>query len=429
MVRERLQALAAATKSALPVPPESLSTPFVRIDALGRLRIECRVDDERPFDALYLRSLGGELEVRADGYGHFVAWVPPAGIQTLAKRPDVRIIRHVDPPFTDTGSVNSQGDAGHNANPARALLGLTGAGQLVGVISDGVDNLAAAQALGDLPATVTVPGGCAGGGDEGTAMLEIVHDLAPGAALAFCGGGGGTAGMINAINTLAAIPGMTIITDDMPHPQEPLFEDGPIAQAKQAAVAAGIFYTCSAGNRALEHYQGNFNCSGSNIAIGPNTYDCPHDFGGGDRRLRIRVGSGGSATIYLQWAEPFGAAATDLDLYLLDTAGNILASSTNTQNGSQDPVEVATVNVPAGTFVDIVVDRAPSAPNVFFDLRGFGSNFEEYNTPEGSAGTRAGNRKTASRWTPPASAANRRLSPAGSTSTRSSTTWAPTACC
>ena len=412
MVRERVQALALAAKSAQPLPPDSFSTDFVQIDALGRLRIECRVDDERFFDALYLRSLGGELEVRADGYGHFVAWVPPAGIQALAKRPDVRIIRHVNPPFTDTGSVNSEGDAGHNANQARALLGLTGAGQLVGVISDGVTNLAASQALGDLPATVTVPGGCTGSGDEGTAMLEIVNDLAPNAALAFCGGGGGTAGMINAITTLAAIPGITIITDDLPHPQEPLFEDGPIAQAKQAAFAAGIFYTCSAGNRALEHYQGNFNCTGGNITIGPNTYECPHDFGGGDRRLRIQVGTGGSATIYLQWAEAFGAAATDLDLYLLDTAGNVLASSTDTQNGTQDPAETATVNVPSGTFVDIVVDYVGggSAPTVFFDLRGFGSRFQEFNTPAGSIN--GASRQTevyaaaAAQWSTPATIEN-----------------------
>ncbi len=383
MVREHLPALAAATKSSMPIPPESLSTPFLRIDALGRLRIECRVDDKRPLDAPDLRSLGGELEVRADGYAHFVAQCrapgskrSPSGRMSASSGIWTRLL--------PTRARSTAKPTPGTLRTRRALLGLTGAGPLVGVISDGVNNLSAAQVLGGLPATVNVPVGCAGGGDDGTARLEIVHDLAPGVALAFCGGG--SAGMINAINSLAVIPGMTIITDDMPHPQESLFEDGPIAPAKQAAVAAGILYTCSTGNRALEHYQGNFNCSGSNIAICPNTYDCLHDFGGGDHRLRIRVGSGCSATIYLQWAEPFGAAATDLDLYLLDTAGNMLASSTNTQNGTQDPAETATVNVPSGTFVDIVVDYVGggSAPTVFFDLRGFGSSFQGYNTPAGS---------------------------------------------
>ena len=50
----------------------------------------------------------------------------------------------------------------------------------MGVVSDGVHHLAASVASGDLPKGVAVLG--AGNGDEGTAMLEIVHDLAPKAA-------------------------------------------------------------------------------------------------------------------------------------------------------------------------------------------------------------------------------------------------------
>jgi hypothetical protein len=59
---------------------------------------------------------------------------------------------------------------------------------VVGVISDGIDHMADAQLSGDLP-NVTVPsGGCRrGSGDEGTALLEIVHDVAPGAQLLFAG--------------------------------------------------------------------------------------------------------------------------------------------------------------------------------------------------------------------------------------------------
>jgi hypothetical protein len=78
----------------------------------------------------------------------------------------------------------SEGDATHKAATGRTTFGFNGTGVKIGVISDGVSSLAAIQASGDL-GPVTVLPGQAGSGDEGTAMLEIVHDLAPGAQLFF----------------------------------------------------------------------------------------------------------------------------------------------------------------------------------------------------------------------------------------------------
>ena len=82
-----------------------------------------------------------------------------------------------------SGSVASQGDATHRANIGRLLTTAAGTGLKIGVLSDGVNSLAASQATGDLPATVTVLAGQAGSGDEGTAMLQLVYDTAPGAQL------------------------------------------------------------------------------------------------------------------------------------------------------------------------------------------------------------------------------------------------------
>lgn len=78
-----------------------------------------------------------------------------------------------------TGPVDSEGDVAHRADQVRAL-GINGTGIRIAVMSDGVDSLATEQAAGELPATVTVVPGQAGSGDEGTAMLEIVYDLARG---------------------------------------------------------------------------------------------------------------------------------------------------------------------------------------------------------------------------------------------------------
>ena len=84
-----------------------------------------------------------------------------------------------------TGSVEDQGDVALAADVARSTYKVGGSGITVGVLSDGVDSLAASIASGDLPASTRVLDGQAGSGDEGTAMLEIVHDVAPTANLLF----------------------------------------------------------------------------------------------------------------------------------------------------------------------------------------------------------------------------------------------------
>src|SRR5262249_12665636 len=82
------------------------------------------------------------------------------------------------------GSAASEGDTTHRASTARGTFNTDGTGIKIGVLSNGVATLASSQALGDL-GTVTVLPGQTGSADEGTAMLEIIHDLAPGAQLFF----------------------------------------------------------------------------------------------------------------------------------------------------------------------------------------------------------------------------------------------------
>jgi hypothetical protein len=74
---------------------------------------------------------------------------------------------------TGVGSRSSEGDVTHRTFSARGAFNVDGTGIKIGVLSDGVTNLAASQASGDL-GPVTVLPGQAGFGDEGTAMLEIV---------------------------------------------------------------------------------------------------------------------------------------------------------------------------------------------------------------------------------------------------------------
>ena len=159
-------------------------------------------------------------------------------------------------PDVDTGSVNSQGDAILRANLARSTWGITGSGQKICAISDGVTSRAQAQASGNLPGSIDVVK--AGDGDEGTAMLEIINDLAPGAALGFYGPDTAT-DMANGIRALRD-RGCTVIVDDLSINDEPYFQDGQVSAAiNEVMVNSNVSYASSAGNVAQAHWQGPFN--------------------------------------------------------------------------------------------------------------------------------------------------------------------------
>ena len=127
--------------------------------------------------------MSNSVRARSRAYRRVSARVGIEDQEALAALPQVRRVRQAIPAMTHGGNT-SEGDLTHGASQARAFYAVTGAGVKVGVISDGVDSLATLQASGDLPAVEVLPGQ-AGSGDEGSAMLEIVHDLAPGAQLAF----------------------------------------------------------------------------------------------------------------------------------------------------------------------------------------------------------------------------------------------------
>jgi hypothetical protein len=123
-------------------------------------------------------------------------------------------------PQIGQGSVETEGDVTHRALDARGAFGVDGTGLKIGVLSDGVTHLAASQATEDLPPTcgtppcLTVLTGQAGAGDEGTAMLEIIHDMAPGASLYFATADNGITSFAQNIRDLRTA-GCDIIVDDV----------------------------------------------------------------------------------------------------------------------------------------------------------------------------------------------------------------------
>ncbi|HEU0179355.1 MAG TPA: hypothetical protein VFV58_34255, partial [Blastocatellia bacterium] len=150
---------------------------------------------------------------------------------------------------TNAGSVTSKGDVAHNAAAARNFFGVSGAGVKIGVLSDSVDFLAQSIATGDLPPDVTVLPGQSGvpGTGEGTAMLEIVHDMAPSAKLFFATAFTSIESFADNIRALRAA-GCDIIVDDIIYFAESPFHDDIVSTAVNDVIADGALYFSSAGN-------------------------------------------------------------------------------------------------------------------------------------------------------------------------------------
>ena len=265
-------------------------------------------------------------------------------------------------PITNAGSATSQADFIHEADRVRASLptGHNGTGVNVGVLSDSYNNLGGATgdvASGDLPAVVNVLEDLgSGGSDEGRAMLQLIHDLAPGADLSFATAFGGQTNFANNIQALAT-DGADIIVDDVIYPDEPFFQDGVVALAVDDVVTNnGVAYFSAAGNNADKSYESNnFNgtadptldniisSSGFTLPSGGYIY---HDFdpttGNVDTRQQLTLNHGQSIWLALQWDDPFytsNGVDTDLDIFLIDSSNSVVKFSNLNNISAQYPFE------------------------------------------------------------------------------------------
>ena len=384
-------------------------------DVVGRTTVE--ISAPVSTDLLQaIISVGGKVVATLPDDKYVYAVVPIDTLEWLASRNDVTSIRRAPVVVTNTGSVNSEGDTTHVAGDrrdasnnlletgARTIYGTTGSGFLIGMLSDSNTAAPTSQSNGNLPASPTLQdiSGQSGPSDatsEGTAMLEIGYDLAPGAGLRFAtagqlsGGFGSPNQFATNIRSLASA-GCKVIVDDVSFPTvESPFADTVITKAVDEVTAGGALYFSSAGN------QGNTSHPGFGANYPANTSSCwEGDFNPGGTAPGIftkggvvhqfatnvtynTVRNGASVNLLtLFWSDPYSGSSNDYDLYVTNSGGtSVVSSSTDIQSGgsTQHPEEdVSSVSV--GQRIYVV--RAAGAANRTINLSGndggaFGGSF------------------------------------------------------
>jgi hypothetical protein len=417
----------------------------------GEVQVYIEVSSVLPQNLDELRSFGVTVQIIGEpkpdkSKGEVLTRIPTVQgllpvtmINQVSALPFVRYIRLPDYGFKSTGSVDSQGDQILQAAQARAQFGADGTGIRVGVISGGMGGIFATGCrtcgpttatpspitTGDLPSATGTrnsngvlvsasggitaqsfradgdledaaePDGPEGVNAEGTAMMEIVHDLAPGAQLFFANGGTSLE-FEQAVNFLAS--NTDVVVDDISFFTPPF--DGTSAVSTNTATALNTDsnsirgYFTAVGNFAQDHYSGQFADSGVDGTSITGEAGHLHRFqavpnvttdnGGFGPFIAdpATIPPGGAIEVILTWNDPSSASSNDYDLFLVPLScagfasgtglpvppctpkGAPLASSTNPQTGTQPPVEELVFTNPSATSsiaVGIVIQNVNNA--------------------------------------------------------------------
>ena len=173
-------------------------------------------------------------------------------------------------------------------------------------------------------------------------MMEIVHDMAPGAQIFFATADNSEQSFHDNIEALRNTYGCDIIVDDVSYFDESVFQDGLIAQAVNDVTAAGALYFSAAANSGnltsgtSGTWEGDFTNSGISIASSKGTSPL-NKFGSNPYDTLTSTPNGG---VWLHWADPNGASTNDYDLYILNsTLTSLKCASIGASTGTQDPLE------------------------------------------------------------------------------------------
>lgn len=295
-----------------------------------------------------VEALGGRVERTS---GNLVqAVLAPSNLSALSKRSAVDLVRA---PFVRVEHAVSGEEVAATLTAAWHEKGFTGKGVKVAVIDGGFQGLTERQAEGDLPANVVSQDFCGGGfataSEHGTAVAEIVHEMAPDAQLYLvCVD---TEVDLAAAEAFAKSQGVHVINHSAGW-EGPFRNDGsgPVGAIVADARANGILWVNSAGNEGQTHWSGTYSSGGGAHVWNPN----------GDVGNTFVWPNGEVICGFLKWDEwPAGVSDFDLGLFL-SGANVLLASAEEEQTGHQPPFEALCVEQSTGSDL-----------HVFWAIRGY----------------------------------------------------------
>jgi subtilisin family serine protease len=345
----------------------------------GRVRLTLVLDTEDPTTtAAKLGELGATVEVSHKNLITMSApfslilraaedVTKPGFFDDLAGLKHVVDIRVPSKSVVDGADPKSQGVAVSGANRWQAA-GFTGKGVKIGILDAGFAGYESLLGIA-LPQRVTVrsftfDGDITGEGEEhGTAVAEIIHEMAPDAELFFTNADS-EAGWLEAVDWLMS-QGVRIISQSMGDADSPLDGTGTKGKRIDEVKAKGVLWVNSSGNYAQAHYA---------ATMKPDA-DGWHEFAEGKNRLRVVADDSGWLWLTLNWRD-WQSRTVDYDLYLFNGRGEPTASSRSVQIGNKTPVEELYIQVQKGEGYTVGIKAKDPQKTVAFDLFNFGGLLE-----------------------------------------------------
>jgi len=312
------------------------------------------------------------------------SYVPIDAIETLAANPEVVAVEWIVPPAPQ---VIGQGVAAHNASSWQASAH-SGAGVKVGIIDVGFVGLISLIGS-ELPAGVigrcysgvgsfsSSLAACETGTVHGTAVAEAVADIAPGVQLYVAN----PFSALDLRNTEAWMTsqGVRVINHSAgwiwsgPGDGTTPFADSPLS-AVDDAVANGAVWTNAAGNAAQSTWSGSYSDANGNNWL---------EFSGAAELNGVNLRAGQQFVAQARWEDSWTAATRDLDLYLLDSFGQIVAGSEGSQDGAPGsiPREVFAYTAPSTGTYFLAVYRYAGATPAWVDVQAFSGEQLQFRTP------------------------------------------------
>ena len=360
-----------------------------------RVKVMITVATEQSVDDIYDAVLDVGGEVIAEYKQWIDAWVPIAHLEEIAVLPDVQFVEKaipvmpLDEPVRESanmalaGTYLTQGVAASNADDWHAV-GYTGSGVDIAIL-DSFEDYTLAQTAGELPSSITVYGTLYLGSPHGTAVAEIIHDMAPDADLTFASPGSATE-MAAQIVALAQAGNEIISSSIGFYNAEPGDGTGPVADAVTTAHNTyDTLYVQAGGNQANYHWDGNFVSTGGLY----------HEFDSGvfvNQLGLLPVGIG--LQEHLRW-NAWPTTDQNYDLLLVrygdcdddpgtDDAWCIIWGSYNSQTGSQPPTEEFYYVTDVQGYYGLAIRNTSATGNHVMDLMGHNSPGYQYNVSDRS---------------------------------------------